>query len=314
MNATVADFETLRAAAAARFAAAGLCGAGPVSRAPPTGALCPDRYLGRFDKCGTPALNGAQATYDGTLATALLDRELVSAILPPLARLAEPQQSTWTLHPVLCLMGRQNEPRELSNGNAVAIPLAKPYNELIVLIPYVVCLGQARWHSFSARMYLDDLGATIIGNLDYAYAKLLGEFELTASSAQVISGGDTVFEIDSAAQDDDDESSPPDDNWMSDAYAQTNLLGYGDMRRILEMPIVGYSGLYGYRRSYFEWNYDNAQVSATRCLLRFCRPLRAGMQAWCELGLLQSAPQAAFKVRKVRWRLSLQFPAQNFGG
>lgn len=313
MNATVADLDTLRAAAAARFAAAGLCGAGPLSRPPPSGALLPDRYLGRFDKCGTPALNGAQATYDGTLATALLDRELVSAILPPLARLAEPQQATWTLHPVLCLMGRQNEPRELRNGNAVTIPFAKPYNELIVLIPYVVCVGQDRWHNFSARMYLDDLGATIIGNLDYAYAKLLGEFELTETSAQIISDGDTVFEIDSTTQFDDDESSLPADNWMSDDYAQTSLLGYRDMRQILEMPIVGYSGLYGYRRSYFEWDYGNAQVSAAQCQLRFCRPLRTGMRRWCDLGFLQSAPLAAFKVRNVRWRLSLQFPAQTFG-
>ena len=310
-----AELETWRAAAAARFAAAGLCGAGPLSKPMPLGALSRTRYKCDFDRCFPPALNGAQATYDGTLAATLLSRDLVGAILPPLARLAEPTDTAWKLHPVLCLMGRQNDPRELRNGQPVTIPLAKPYNELIVLIPYVVGLGKDRWHSFAARMYLDDLGATLIGDIAYAYAKLLGEFDLTESSAQVLADGDTVFEIDSGAQDDDDDdgTSAAADNWMNDAQAQLQLPGYLDMRQILEMPIVGYSGLYGYRRSYFEWDYTSAQITAAQCLLRFCRPLRAGMQAWCELGFLQNAPQAAFKVRKVRWRLSTKFPAQDFG-
>ena len=213
-------------------------------------------------------------------------------------------------------MGRQNEPRLLNNGDPQIIPGAKPYHELILLVPYTVHRDRDRWHSYAARLYLDDIGATLIGDLAYAYAKLLGEFDLTETSVAVRTGGNTVFEIESdVGSDEDDGSAGVADQWLSDAQAQAQLPGYVDVRTILKMPIVGYSTLLGYRRSYFEWDYPNeARIAQTRCVFRVNQEMRPGMRPWVDLGYQPSAPQAAFKVSQVRWRLSTKFPRQNFRG
>jgi len=313
MNANLADPNDVTAAAA-RFAAAGLCGGGPGgARGPmPEGSLSAGHYVGAADCRIADAKDGAQATYDGTLTATLLDRELVQAVLPPQARLAAPKTPSWTRHPVLCLMGRQNDPCALVGGQVQTIPTARPYNELILLIPYTVHVGLERWHSFAARMYLDDIAATAIGDLAYAYSKLLGEFDLTGSSAQVISLGRTVYEIENDDGDDDGSGAAP--VWMADAQARQQLPGYEAARQVMDMPIIGYSGLYGYVRSFFEWDRSQAEVAATRCVFRFNQACRPGMQPWVALGFLETAPHAAFRVRKVRWRLSTKFPDQTLWG
>jgi len=303
MTAGIADMKVLRANALARFAAAGLCGTPTHGSkgAPPTDPLSSLLYHGGFDRRVSEAQDGGQAMYDGTMSTTLLPRELVSAILPPLAELATPVDPSQTVHPVIYLLGTQNDPRELAGGQAKSIPNAVPYNELTLLIPFVVHVGKDRWHSFAARMYLDDPIATVIGDIAYAYSKELGAFESFGPLTEVSSSGNTMFESELVG----------DAVWMSEAQAKL-LPGFTDACCILEMPIVGYSSLYGHVRSYFEWDYGIAQIAATNTVHRFLQEFRPGMQPWVLLDYLTNAPHCAFRLRNVRWRLSTKFPKLEF--
>ena len=300
MSATIVDDkEALRAKARARFAAAGLCG-DPSKSNPatpgPSGALSSAPFAIDFDPRAVGARNGAQSMYQGTLAATLLDCDLVSAILPAamdLAPLFDPAQ-TPTQHPVLYLLGRQEDPLGLLNGATVTIPGAVPYNELILLIPFAVRKGGAsRWHSFAARMYLDESVAIGIGDGLYAYSKEWGDFDWFGDLAEIRSVGITIFEAEVTEL----------GGWMSAANAAMALPGFLDATRILEMPIVGYNRLRGYVRSFFEWDYTLAEVAPARSLHRFHREFVPGMQPWVALGYLASAENAAFKLRNVRWRL-----------
>ena len=303
MTAGIADMELLRANALARFAAAGLCGtpANAPKEGPPSDPLSVLLYDGGFDRRNREAQDGGQAMYDGTMSTTLLPRELVSAILPPLTELATPKDASQTVHPVIYLLGTQNDPRGLAGGQVEPIPGAVPYNELTLLIPFVVHVGRDRWHSFAARMYLDDGIAIVIGDIAYAYSKEVGAFASFGSLTEVSASGNTMFESELVG----------DTVWMNEAQAKL-LPGFTDACRILEMPIVGYSSLYGHVRSYFEWDYSSAQIAATDTVHRFLQEFRPGMQPWVLLNYLTNAPHCAFRLRNVRWRLSTKFPKLEF--
>ncbi len=308
MNAIVAELKNRRDSAAARFAATGLCGTppaparGPVPPPSVQGTLSEAHYQGGFDRRNCDALNGAQSHYDGTVFAASLDRQLVSAILPSQVRLAAPKDPARSRHPVLLMFGLQKEPCELINGVPVPIPTAKPYHELILLVPFVVKLGQDRWHSYSARMYLDYLPPIAIGNGYYAYSKELGEFEWFGTESETRYYGNTVFEADISAP----------DAWLNEAQALAQWPAFADFQKLLEMPIVGHNSLLGYVRSYFEWDYTDAQFAAVSSTFRFCQEFRAGMRPWVDLDVLAAASDASFSVRNVRWRLSTQRPLEKF--
>ena len=301
MNAIVADMDLALANAAAYFAAAGLCGApAPPQRGQPDHALDGLQFHGDFER-GPLVTDGAQATYEGVLVANLLDRALVEQILPPTIGLARPVNPLQTLHPIVYLLGRQSDTCLLNNGHLT--PAGKPYNELILLVPYVVHAGvEDRWHNFAARMYLDDAAATLIGDFGYAYAKEIGEFTLFGAEAEVGMNGNVVL------QNDVTEASA----WMDEAQAKAMLPGFADARQILDMPIIGVSNICGRVRSYFEWDCSNAQIAAADSVHRFDQAFRPGMQPWVDLGFLANAPHAAFKLRKVCWRLSTTLPDQHF--
>ena len=308
MNANVDDLQLVRDSAAARFAATGLCGTptppprGPVLPLPAQGTLSDAHYHGGFDPRECDALNGAQSHYSGTVFAASLDRQLVSAILPPLVRLAAPIDPARSRHPVLLMFGLQDEPRELDNGVPKPIPTARPYYELILLVPFVVRRGKDRWHSYSARMYLDYLPPIEIGNGFFAYSKKLCEFEWFGTASETRCDGNTVFETDI--------STPG--AWLTEAQALAQWPSFADVQRLLKMPIVGHNSLLRYVRSYFEWDYSNAQIAAVSSTFHFCQEFRAGMQPWVDLDLLDAASDATFSVRNVRWRLSTRRPTIEF--
>jgi hypothetical protein len=308
MNAKVDELQLVRDGAAAGFAATGLCGTptpppkGPVPPLPASGTLSDAHYQGGFDPREYDAVDGAQSQYSGTVFAASLDRQLVSAVLPPLVRLAAPIDPVRLRHPVLLMFGLQDEPRGLVGGVPQVIPSARPYYELILLVPFVVRLGKNRWHSYSARMYLDYLPPIEIGNGFYAYSKALGEFEAFGTVTETRCEGNTVFETDISTS----------GAWLNAAQAQAQWPSFAYVQRLLEMPIVGHNSLLGYVHSYFEWDYGNAQIAAASSTFRFCQEFRAGMQPWVDLNLLAAASDAAFSVRNVRWRLSTRRPRKAF--
>lgn len=285
--------------ATAYFAAAGLCGF-PQLKATLPGSLRPN-YDGTFDLQAGPAQDGAQSRYEGLIVATALDRALVEAVLPPGLELAGPPLPPPIVppgqHPVVILLGLQGDPMGLENGKEVTIPLAKPYKELILLIPF--CVGQGGtglWHSYSARMYLEDLAAIGIGNVVFAYSKEMGEFDGFGDLEQVSHLGNTVFEVDSRLA----------GAWLPEPDACNKLAGFTDVEALLKMPIIGFDPLFGYVRSYFEWDYAafGAEVAPITAQFRFCGEFRPGMQPWVALGWIAGATDAAFRLRNVRWRLS----------
>jgi hypothetical protein len=267
--------------------------------------LGPGDYFGSYTPRLHPALNGAQATYAGALVVTMLDRSLVAPVLPPGLHLATPK-ATSIQHPVIFLVGVQGDPLYLING-ALFPSWVDPYDELILLIPFVVGDGGSdRWHNYAVRMYLDALGPVVIGDVGYGYAK---ELALLVPSGTLPDVNTRVFSwIDGMPYF--ASTIVPTGAWRSAAGATTSLPRWVDLQKIFEMPIVG-SEIPGlFICSYFEWEYSNADVAAVVSVYRYLHPFKTGvgMDNWVNLGPLANAPDGAVALRGLRWRLSLERP------
>jgi Acetoacetate decarboxylase (ADC) len=251
-------------------------------------------FEGSFDPRLADAVNGGQSTYRGAFVVTLIDRALVAAVLPASLRPAHTIPSGETLHPVIFMLGQQANLRVLIAGNDFPAP-DPPYTELILLVPFVVHVpGGDKWHSFAVRMYLDDQGAVRAGNNVYAYAKRLAGFETTSGSTSVLYAGAELFEA--AVM----RAGP----WIDASLATATLPGFWLLQQILEMPIVGHDQR-GDVCSYFEWEYSQAEVAPASSTHRFLQPFRPEMGGW-PTGPLINAPDGAFKLRGIRWRLSYE--------
>jgi len=265
----------------------------------------PGDFAGTYQPRSHDATDGGQSTYDGAVVVTLLTRDLVEPALPSGFALAA-RRDGGQLHPVIHLIGRQTNLMKLVNSAPQPLPGARDYNELILLIPFVQKGPGQNWHSYSARMYLDDPAAVGVGNAVYAYAK--DPAFLTQSPA----GPQTTFTlvqslllkpllfqctiaITGAWQDADGMTVPP--RWA-------------DIRRILEMPVLGVDGIFGQTRnvcSYFEWNCAAAQVAPATSQHTFLSTFRDGMDNWPGLGTLVNAQDGAIALRGVQWRLALKY-------
>lgn len=71
-----------------------------------------------------------------------------------------------------------------------------PDKELILLSPYVVRSGGAKWHNCVIRMYLDNFSAIFMGNPIYAYAKQLATLAKLGTKTKVTESLLDVFNCD----------------------------------------------------------------------------------------------------------------------
>jgi hypothetical protein len=169
--------------AARHFAAAvalGVCCSCTIPYLPPPSPPFPgpSEFIGSYDPRKADARNGAQSTYSGVIAVSMMDASDVEQVLPVGLRLAG-QASGSTKHPVIYLSGLQGDPLGLAAGKTYPIVGAKPYEEVIFLVPFVVrTTGTEKWHTFVMRMFLTDVGAVVIGNGVYGYAKKHAKVEL----------------------------------------------------------------------------------------------------------------------------------------
>lgn len=83
------------------------------------------------------------------------------------------------------------------------------------------------------------------------------------------------------------------------------------------MPMVGYFGVnppasiprdWRFNCSYFEWDYANATVAPAESRFTFVEAFKRGMEDWVGLGELTNAPDGAFRMSGLRWRLSCELP------
>jgi hypothetical protein len=235
---------------------------------------------------------------------AMLDRDLVAGVLAPGLALAPSTLAGATEHPVILLLGTQKDLYYLEAG--VLFPAEGPYTELILIVPYTVKPPGTKWHNHVVRMYLDNIDAIIIGNAIFAYAKEKATFDASGDTMSVMRNGRTVFESCVEA------IGPA----VSVAPGQTPPPGFADLQQVFEMPIVGWffapptpaHGDLRFSCSYFEWDFSNATAAPAASRFTFVREFKPGMQGWVALGQLANAPEGAFEIRGMRWRLSLELP------
>ncbi len=270
----------------------------------------PGDFVGAYQPRGPDATEGAQSTYDGSIAVTLLDRDLVESVLPEGFHLAVRTDGA-NDHLVILLIGHQRAPLALHNGATQKIPDAHDYQEMILLVPFVLHGSGTKWHTFVVRMYLDDFGAIGIGNTVYAYAKDVADLtengtrdHLTTQVAPFLRG--TYFGSDVMV------TGP----WRSSDDAQASIPRWRDLQAIFKMPLVGIDVVNGtvVRRvcSYWEWDYTQAQIAPAISRHRFYQSFREGMDDWVTLGPLTSALDGAVVLRRLRWRLALPPPPCRF--
>jgi len=265
----------------------------------------PDDFHGDISRRSGDAEDGGQATYTGSLVVTMLARVLVENVLPQGLRLAYSSAGS-AEHPIIHLVGHQRDPVGLSGGQTRPIPYASDYQEMILLVPFVLYGSGTQLHNYAAWMYLDDLAAIGIGNSVYAYAKQLARLDESSAglriSTQVASVfGKTYFVSDVRV------TGP----WRSASDAAATLPRWADLKAILEMPVVGVD-LMRTVCSYFEWSYADAEVAPALSTHRFVEPFRKGMSEWPRLGLLSGAPDGTVALRNLRWRLALPPPSCRF--
>ena len=268
---------------------------------PPVYPLTSGSFLGPRDFTGSyaprthDAVAGGRATYRGTIVFTNLDRTLVESVLPPELKLAQNSASPG-LHPVIFLYGHP----ENSSWFIASTPIipGPNYQELMLLVPFVLEKTGTRWHTFVVRMYLDDATAIWIGNTFFGYAKEPGTSQESGSELTGIevterdAGGTAKFHAVTEA------TGPA----RPDAQA-TTIPNYGAIKTILAMPVVGKHAVLGLVCSYFELNFATATVAPVSSLHEFLSPFVPPMAGWSSLGTLSSVPDGAVGVQNVDWRI-----------
>lgn len=246
-----------------------------------------------------PVLNGLQSMYTGTVVVTMMDRTTVANVLPPGYRLASPVSPT-TRHPIIHLVGDQLEPATVVAGHAVPVPAAPGYREMILLVPYVVRDGGSGMYSFSTRMFLNSLTAVAGGN-EYGYAKVFADLDRTDASPQ------TNYQVTTP-----DRATTWVVNEINHVGAWTPSTAYPprwpELREIFRMPILGLRAADvrppAFICSYWEWDFAEAELQTVTSTHRFVTRFVNGADGWVAAGPLASAPEGAFAMRRVRWRLA----------
>ncbi len=263
----------------------------------------PADFVGSYDPRLSNAQDGGQATYNGSITVISLDRGVVENALPGNFWLAE-RKDRGSTHPVIVLVGHQRDLKILHNG--VPEPAGPgDYQEVSLLIPFVVRGSGTKWHSFVVGMYLDNVGAVEIGNTVFAYSKLLALLRESGRPEDLttrVSLLRKAFECNVQLT----------DSWRTADNARTSLDRWCAIQQIFEMPLVGV--MEQTVCSYWEWDYTAVEVAPTTAQHQFFQPLRQGMSGWVGLGQLSGALDGTFAIRGLRWRLAQRPPACKFRG
>jgi hypothetical protein len=250
---------------------------------------------------------GGQSSYNGRIVFSNLERDVVEKVLPPDLRLAENmsnQPNLKILHPIALLFGQQADTRWIFPFLAPRV--GEAYNELILIIPFVQKTNHTRWHNYVVRMYLDDIGAEILGNLFYGYQKKRANFKEIDSNAsaifEVIREELNIFKATVTV---------PPEQALSHRAAVRDLPNYQDAMEIFKMPVLGKLTLYPtkpYVCSYFVWGLRSADVKPIDSQNEFLQPFTQSVNEWVDWlnRNISSVEEGAFEIRNLKWRL--RFP------
>jgi hypothetical protein len=81
------------------------------------------------------------------------------------------------------------------------------------------------------------------------------------------------------------------------------------LREIFQIPILGLRPAgevlpAQFICSYWEWDFAQAELAAAKSNHRFVTKFLDGTEEWVSAGPLQSAPDGAVAIRRLRWRLA----------
>jgi hypothetical protein len=259
----------------------------PGSAAPFIG---PRDFSGTYTPRWRDATTGGEATYHGNIVFTNLDRDIVQGALPPHLQLAE-NTLIPHMHPVIFLFGHPMNTHWVVADTPMLV--GSDYQELMLLIPFVHSTTGTKWHTYVARMYLDDVTAIAIGNLFFGYAKAPGTAWESGTQVTEFFAGFPYFHA----------NIQPIGPWTSSTQAETTFPNYKAIQTILDMPIVGRTPGGILICSYFELHYQNATVAPVESRHEFLQPFRPGMSAWVALGTLESVPGGALAIRNLTWRI-----------
>lgn len=256
----------------------------------------------------TDSLYKGQADYNGHLVFANLPRTVVDDVLPSDLQLAtNGSDAMQDVHPIILLYGDQLNGTYLFPGLLPPMSIGTSYNELIILIPFVVRQGGTKWHNYVVRMYLDNNAAVLAGNMYYGYFKEMAAFVETSSSAtladlDVTRSASSVFKwtVDLSAS----------GSFTPSETASTTLANYQHALDIMRMPLLGTIDLVftdAYVCSFWDWDVTNLEARPIEVTSQFVQPPRSGTSSWVSQGAIVSSGTFAFQLRGLVWRLA--YPA-----
>ena len=266
----------------------------------------PDDFVGSFTPIPGAVQTGLQSTYSGAVVVTEVARGIVQQMLPAGHTLA-PLKGAYSAarHPVLHLIGQQREPSTLFYGLVAPVAGAPGYDEMILVVPFVLRPNGALWHNYVVRMYLTDYIAVFGGNEFFGYQKVVADLPRTDTAGGF---GYTV-----------DLDNPPRTMFRTDVSlaspavagpAASALPRWPDVKKILEMPFLGVKPDGTEVCSHWELDFTNATVAPATSKHQVFHKFRNGMEPWETLGPLQNTRQGAFVVETVRWRLGWPQPVQ----
>ena len=261
----------------------------------------PNDFRGSFAPAPTSKPRfGGRSTFDGAVIFFNLPRKEVAKVIPNDFQLATKKSVAPDVHPVLLMLSHHANMEWLLPGPDP--DWDRPYEELILMVPFVRHNSGSKWHSFVVRMYLNDTWAIKLGNEFYGYAKQRGSFarkdiELAPSEFKTFKNGNLYFEADLV-------STGP---WRSSDNAEATLPNYRAMQTIISMPLLGQ--FHPIRQgaakvcSYWRWDYSTAFVRPMKSRHRFVRPFVKEMDSWVRRDPISSVGNGAIALRSLDWRL-----------
>ena len=268
--------------------------------------LGPDDFVGSFDGLDAPIPMGGQSNFTGDIAVTHLKRTVVDDILPEDLKLAANTAGDPD-HPVIVLFGVQHNLQWVYPGGW-ALPIEKIYNEIMLIVPFVQKDDGDKWHNWVARMYLDWDWAVNMGNTLFGLQKESGVFDRTLVGSSAL-----TYTLDVSRNNNPKWAGEVTDltGWMSDGVAEANLPNYPAIKQIFSMPILGRMSLIAsdpYVCSYFDWNMSNGQARGDKIKHEFLSNFRPNMDAWVNLGGLESQQNGGFGVKDLQWRMTTAMP------
>jgi hypothetical protein len=240
--------------------------------------------------------SGGQATYSGYLGFFDLPRSQVKALLPSGLWLAEGRAGSLKFHPVLMMFGQQAQTGAFDNRGGTFFPYGPDYQEVILLVPFVVGPGFSdprRWYNFALHMFLDNPQAVWGGNTYYGYSKEFSSLDVflgSPGSAQVFRGASPLLHADFIR-------TGPDYRGE-----QTPISQFDDFLQILNFPVVGQLENGAFICSHPALRFGQASSATADIHVHFDSSI-SDRADWRGLGNLRSVPGGALLIQNVIWQI-----------